>query len=305
MGSIRLDHLRIKQLKFVELLASLGSLAATAEHLSMSPSAASMMLKEIEGIFGTKLFRRQGKGMALTEQGRTLLPRCQTVLGEVKAMRTSLQETAPPLLRIGAFPHTTKTVLPRIVSDLISSSPAWRVQIYEESADRLIELLLAGEIDLMLGRLPRSVAKSSFLASLDQRVLYQGSLAVVARREHPLCGQHPLSLESLLRWPWVLPNTQSTTRVAVMDAFLRHGLTPPVPAVEAPSYLYGLSLLEHTDLLTCCANYSGLEDDQRYSILPVNISLDATPVALIWRKNSSEAQLAVKKVRWAAVLTSL
>ena len=56
MASHRLDHLRIKQLRFVSLLASLGSLAATAERLSMSPSAASMMLKEIEGIFGAKLF---------------------------------------------------------------------------------------------------------------------------------------------------------------------------------------------------------------------------------------------------------
>ena len=86
MGQPRIDQLRIKQLRFLGLLASAGSLAATAEKLSMTPSAASMMLKEIEGLFGAKLFRRQGRGMALTEAGSAVLPRCQTVLGEVGAM---------------------------------------------------------------------------------------------------------------------------------------------------------------------------------------------------------------------------
>lgn len=296
MGSSRLDHLRIKQLKFVGLLASLGSLAATAEHLSMTASAASMMLKEIEGIFNVKLFRRQGRGMTLTEQGRALLPRCQTVLGEVGAMRASLQGAEAPLLRIGAFPHTTTTVLPKIVRNLISGAPAWRLQLFEQSAEDLLARLLAGEIDLMLGRLPRRAANSNFAADLAQRVLYEGSLAVVCRRKHPLVRQRPLPLAALLDWPWVLPPEQSTTRVAVMDAFLRQGLTPPVPVVEAPSYFYGLSLLADSDLLTCCASSPGLESDKNFSILPVEVSLNATPVAMIWRKSSAEAQRAVDQL---------
>ena len=145
MSPPRLDHLRVKQLRFLSLLASQGPLAATAEHLSMSPSAASMMLKEIEGLFGAKLFRRQGRGMGLTDEGRALLPRCQTVLGEVGAMGSTLQGTGSPLLRIGAFPHTTTTVLPDIVKKLITGPPAWRLQIVDGSADHLLQLLLRGE----------------------------------------------------------------------------------------------------------------------------------------------------------------
>lgn len=299
MGSSRLDQLRIKHLKFVGLLASLGSLAATAEHLSMTPSAASMMLKEIEGLFGAKLFRRQGQGMALTEHGRALLPRCQTVLGEVVAMRTSMQGPAAPMLRIGAFPHTTTTVLPQIVRALISGTPAWRIQIFEASADRLLEQLLAGEIDLMLGRLPRKAAASASVAGLAQKVLYQGSLAVVVRSQHPLVGTRPLPMSALLHWPWVLPNTHSTTRIALVDAFLRHGLTPPVPVVEAPSYVYGLALLAQTDLVTCCACSPSLQRDTNFAILPVSVSLDATPVALVWRKQSVQAQRAVDQLEQA------
>ena len=289
----RLDQLRVKQLKFVRMLASLGSLAATAEHLSMTPSAASMMLKEIEGIFAVKLFCRQGRGMALTAQGRALLPRCQTVLGEVSAMGASLVEASPPVLRIGAFPHTTATVLPKIVKSLITGTDGWRVQIFDYTADRLLELLLSGEIDLLLGRLPSNAASDQSISGLEQRVLYQSSLSVVARKHHPLVGRRDLSINDLLTWPWVLPSTHSTTRVAVVDAFLRMGLIPPIPRVESPSFFYSLSLLAQTDLLTCCAHSAALMGGDQTAILPVKMGIEPTPVALVWRKASAEALRAV------------
>ncbi len=293
----RLDHLRIKQLKFVSLLATQGSLAATAEELAMSPSAASMMLKEIEGIFGAKLFQRKGRGMALTEQGRALLPRCQTVLGEVSAMGASLAHTASPLLRIGAFPHTTTTVLPQLVQALITGPSAWRLQLLSDSAEHLLQQLIAGEIDLLLGQLPRQAAGTSAMEGLAQRVLYQGQLSVVASRSHPLATRRRLQMADLLDWPWVLPGTQSTTRVALTDAFFRLGLAPPVPVVESPSFFYSLSLVANTDLLTCCAQSAALLSSHQTAILPVDIGLDPSPVALIWRKNSAEAQLAVNRLK--------
>lgn len=292
----RLDQLRVRQLRFLSLLAARGSLSATAEHLSMTPSAASMMLKEIEGLFGTKLFRRQGRGMAPTDEGRALLPRCQTVLGEVGAMGSSLQGAGSPLLRLGAFPHTTATVLPGIVRQLISGPQAWRLQIVDGSAELLLRQLLRGEIDLLLGRLPRQAADTPALDGLAQRVLYEGSLSVVAARSHPLAGRRSLTLAELLRWPWILPGPQSTTRVALVELFLRQGLAPPVPVVESPSFFYSLSVVAQTELLTCCAQSAALQAGPATAILPVAVGLDPTPVALVWRKNSAQAQRAVDQL---------
>ena len=296
MTSPRLDQLRVKQLRFLSLLTTQGSLAATAEHLSMTPSAASMMLKEIEGLFGAKLFRRQGRGMALTDAGRALLPRCQTVLGEIGAMGSTLQGEGLPLLRIGAFPHTTTTVLPEIVSKLVSGPPAWRLQIVEGSADHLMQQLLCSEIDLLLGRLPRHVAGTAAISGLAQRVLYEGSLSVVAARNHPLAGRRSVTLEALLAWPWILPGMNSTTRVALVDAFLRRGLAPPTPQVESPSFFYSLSVVAKTEMLTCCAHSAALQSSHATAILPVSVGLDPSPVALVWRKASGEAQRAVDQL---------
>ena len=292
----RLDQLRVRQLRFLSLLTAQGSLAATAEQLSMTPSAASMMLKEIEGLFGAKLFRRQGRGMALTEAGRALLPRCQTVLGEIGAMGSTLQGAGLPLLRIGAFPHTTTTVLPDIVKKLVAGPPAWQLQIVEGSADQLLQQLLRSEIDLLLGRLPRQVAGTPAISGLAQRVLYEGSLSVVAARNHPLAGRRSVSLEALLQWPWILPGMNSTTRVALVDAFIKRGLAPPQPQVESPSFFYSLSVVAKTEMLTCCAHSAALQSGHATAILPVSVGADPSPVALVWRKGSAEAQRAVAQL---------
>ena len=296
MSPPRLDQLRVRQLRLLSLLASQGSLAATADQLAMTPSAASMMLKEIEGLFGTKLFRRQGRGMALTDEGLALLPRCRTVLGEVGAMGATLQGAGVPVLRIGAFPHTTTTVLPKIVRALVTGPPAWRLQIVDGSADHLLQLLLRGEIDLLLGRLPRQAADTPAISGLAQRVLYAGSLSVVAARSHPLAGRRSVALAELLQWPWILPGAASTTRVALVEAFLRQGLAPPLPVVESPSFFYSLSVVAHTEMLTCCAHSAALQSGHATSILPVTVGPDPTPVALVWRKHSAEAQRAVDQL---------
>lgn len=286
----RLDQLRVKQLRFISLLAASGSLSATAEQLSMTQSAASMMLKDIESLFDVKLFRRQGRGMAMTHEGRALMPRCQTVLGEVGAMGSALQGTVQPAVRIGAFPHTAATVLPEIIKKLIAGPIVWRPKIVDGRADHLLQMLLQGDIDILLGRLPSHVADAPYFEDLSQRVLYEAPLSVVSSSKHTLASKKKINFSDLANCNWILPNMQSTTRVGLMEAFLRRGLTPPTPAVESPSFFYSLSVVAQTDLLTCCAQSAALQSNHATSILPILISQEPMPVSLVWRKSSVEAQ---------------
>lgn len=205
-------------------------------------------------------------------------------------MGSTLAGKGLPVVRLGAFPHTATTVLPQLVKKLIDSRPAWRPRIIDGRADHLMQLLLRGEIDLLLGRLPSRDADAPDAQSLTQRVLYESSLSVVAARKHPLAGKRKLQLAELAHWPWILPDKQSTTRVALVDAFLRCGIVPPVPMVESPSFFYSLSVVAQTDLLTCCAQSAALQSGQATTILPITVTLDPMPVALVWRKDSILAQ---------------
>ena len=153
-------------------------------------------------------------------------------LGARSTASTPNAPLAPGLL------STTTTVLPDMVKTLVSGPSPWRLQIVEGSADHLLQLLLSGEIDLLLGRLPRQAGAS--------------------------------------------PS--------------RRGLEPPLPVVESPSFFYSLSVVAHTTMLTCCAQAAALHSGHLTSILPVTVSRDATPVAMIWRKSSAEAQRAADQL---------
>ena len=107
----------------------------------------------------------------------------------------------------------------------------------------------------------------------------------------------------LLSWPWILPGTQSTTRVTVAQPFMRRGLAPPVPVAESPSFFYSLSVVAKTEHLTCCAHSAALNSSHATSILPATLGTEPTPTAMVWRKNSVEARRAVDQLACADLHT--
>lgn len=288
-----LDFLRIRHLRFLVRLRELGSLVAVADQLSITPSAASMMLREIENLIGTQLFRRAGRGMVATAEGDVVVGRIRTILGEVGALGSALERPSAPYLRIGAFPHTTMTVLPPIVSALTTQRPSWRLHLRDESAEVLLQRLIAAEIDLVVGRMPRSMERAEEVIDLAQRPLYQGSLSIVCRSQHPLARKRKLGLSDLIEWPWVLPGVESTTRIALIETFMREGISPPIPTIESPSFFYSLSLVVQGDFLSCCANAAALKSAYRLTVLPVAVEGAHAPVSLIWRRTSAVAERAI------------
>jgi DNA-binding transcriptional LysR family regulator len=105
-----------------------------------------------------------------------------------------------------------------------------------------------------------------------------------------LATKKKIDFAELANWQWILPNMQSTTRVGLMEAFLRRGINPPIPAVESPSFFYSLSVVAQTELLTCCAQSAALQSNHATAILPVVISQEPLHVSMVWRKSSAEAR---------------
>jgi len=52
-----------------------GGLAAAAEHLGRTPSAISLQMKRLQDDLGTPIFRKRGRGLALTEAGEVAAAR--------------------------------------------------------------------------------------------------------------------------------------------------------------------------------------------------------------------------------------
>ena len=73
-------HLTLRQLEIFCAVAQNGSTVAAAEVVSLSQSATSAALQQLEQGLGAALFERVGKRLALNDAGRAMLPQALALL---------------------------------------------------------------------------------------------------------------------------------------------------------------------------------------------------------------------------------
>ena len=79
-----------RQLQAFDMLCSTGSFTETAKRLFLTQSAVSHSMKSLEDECGSRLFRRQGKKVSLTEAGDRLLRFTRPFLVEMEKVREEL-----------------------------------------------------------------------------------------------------------------------------------------------------------------------------------------------------------------------
>ena len=133
-------------------VARAGSVVAAAGRLARTQPSISARLAALEGAWGTRLFRRHARGMALTPEGARLLPLAEAALQSLSALdrAAGVPVAGHDELRIGAGDALGREVVPRAVARLLRESPALSIRVLEGPASRLMEALRAGEIDLAL-----------------------------------------------------------------------------------------------------------------------------------------------------------
>src|ERR1700752_399370 len=82
----------LEQLKVFVAVAERQHMTRAAEALNLTQSAASAAIAHLESRYGTKLFDRIGRGIALTEAGRVFLHEAKAVLARAEAVELALSE---------------------------------------------------------------------------------------------------------------------------------------------------------------------------------------------------------------------
>lgn len=96
---------RLTALKVFRHAVELGSFAATARHLGLSPAAVSKNIGELEADLAVRLLNRTTRRMSLTEAGSLYYQRVARVLDELAEADSALgamQQTPSGLLRVAA-----------------------------------------------------------------------------------------------------------------------------------------------------------------------------------------------------------
>src|SRR5579864_2555854 len=129
-------HLTLRQLQIFQEVAHTGSTSAAAAAISLSQSATSAAINELERLLALELFDRVGKRLQLNDNGRALLPQARTLLDGAQTIeRWSLERKSQiGTLRIGASTTIGNYLLPTILAAFRASLPEparhrWHVQV--------------------------------------------------------------------------------------------------------------------------------------------------------------------------------
>jgi DNA-binding transcriptional LysR family regulator len=279
-------RLRIRHLHLFELLIEVGTLRKAAERLHVSQPAVSEMLKELEAGFGGPLFVRTRRGVEANERAEMLLRRLQPMLGELRAAQDEMLTSPGATLRIGANLQFLTHLLPQALAEVASSHPTLRFVVHEGPTRVLVEALLAGDLDGVIGRLSTGIPRA---AELDFRPLYGGELCLVVGRSHPLARRKQVALQDLAAEAWALGGTAGQARTIIDQLFIRAGLQPPVPVLECRPQFANVAFVARMQLVTVATRSDALVAQRAGTIhiLPVELPVEYAPVAFICRKASA------------------
>lgn len=107
----------LQAVKVFDAVARHLNFTKAANELNMTQSAVSYQVKLLEDFIGTALFRREARGVALSEHGRTVAPLVRQALGDLtQAFRSAKAETANLLVISTLHTFATNWLAPRLGS---------------------------------------------------------------------------------------------------------------------------------------------------------------------------------------------
>ena len=246
--------MHIETLKIFCDIAELQSFSKTAEKHLLSQSAISQQLAQLELAHKCQLIDRKKRPIELTKAGQLLykaatdmLERYEQLKSELNAMKSSTGSR----INIAAIFSIGMHTLPNYVKKFMARYPDVNVHIEYFSADRIYELVLAGDIDIGLVAVPKRDKR------LDVYDFEDEPLVLACSPKHPLSHEsqvdiHKLQFERFISFEKNVPtrmwidNILQRYNVVVRPVMEFDNIETVKRAVEINS---GISILPETAIL--------------------------------------------------------
>lgn len=233
----------LRHLRYFCAVAEEMHVTRAAERLRVAQPALTQQIKALEAELRTKLLRRVGRSIELTEAGTAFWQEAQAILEHVRAAALIAQQTARGLagrLAIG-LTETASFAAPvtAVLREVRERWPQVEFSLIQGRSNDLVPALVERRIDIAFMRLP-----APELAALQWRPFLTEGVVVVLPDTHPLAVQRSIEISALGGEPLVLPHGRvgdTTMRTQMAAAFARVGQEPRI-VQETPEYIMAISL---------------------------------------------------------------
>ncbi|OEO31986.1 LysR family transcriptional regulator [Devosia insulae DS-56] len=282
----------LRQLQYFISVAEEGTVSGAAQSLSISQSAVTDAIKELESDLGVTLFERHRRGLSITHKGHQFYRHAARILASVSDARRSFGEAEAPAggsLQLGV----TSLVAGYVLSDLLAryrrAYPTVNVTAIEDNGDYLEHLLIGGELDVAV----------MVISNLRDRVALQAEIFETSPYRlwlplgHRLAGADIISVSDIVPEPLIMltvDETEENTGKLLAAFSARPNVAFRTRSVEAVRSLVatgaGIALLP--DLVYRPWSLEGDRIESR----DISGALPVVQVGMVWRRGSQLTQAA-------------
>lgn len=152
--------MELTPLRYFKAIAEARHMTRAAETLGVTQPALSAMLRKLEAEVGADLLHRTGRGVELTDAGRTFLLHAEDALRAAEQGITSVRQLMgleTGSIRVGGGATATTYLLPPVVSAIRKKHAGLRFYVREAGSSTVAAAVLSGELDLGIVTLPVAV----------------------------------------------------------------------------------------------------------------------------------------------------
>jgi LysR family transcriptional activator of nhaA len=222
-------NVNYKHLHYFWVVAKAGGVVRAGEQLHTTPQTLSGQIKLLEDRLGRRLFRKSGRKLELTDDGRVALRFADEIFGLGSELEAAMRERRSGgkevlELRVGIEDAVAKSVAYTLLEPALALAEPIRLICTEGRFDDLLAQLALHRMDLVIADepLPRRLAVKAYNHVLGSSTMSFFSAPKLARS---LQGPFPDCLNGA---PMLIPGAQSTVRSQFESWLTLHALHPRV-----------------------------------------------------------------------------
>lgn len=212
-------RITLRQMEIFLAIANAGSTTLAATTLSLSQSATSAGLQELESGLGTILFDRLGKRLQLNDQGRQLLPKVRQVLAAASDIEREFRSDGwsnMGSLKIGMSTTIGSYILPSLLADFGAKFKQAFPQTVVANTNEVATAVAEFRLDLGL------IEGPAHRSGLHLEPWLIDELVLVCAPGYFEGASRDISLDALAQANWLLREPGSGTREMVAQNLLPH-----------------------------------------------------------------------------------
>lgn len=233
--------MNLQQLEYFLVTVDRGSFSAAADALHLSQPSVSEQVRRLEAELGVRLFQRVGRGLVLTEAGKTLRPRAEAVREAVREARESVaavRELRGGTASFGTFATADDYLGSELIAEFRRRHPNVRVRILGLNSAEAAEDVRAGRLEAAIVALPVDDE------GLSVRPVVEDELCFVSA--DPALLSRPMTIERLASLPLIMSDAsygrEDPTRRVLAEIAQRAGVKlEPVVDVETDTTAFELT----------------------------------------------------------------